>query len=40
MYLDADLKTKERALKKLRGPTNTPLRYRPPDRLLEFLQGL
>jgi site-specific recombinase XerD len=40
MYLDADLKTKERALKKLRGPTNTPLRYRPADRLLEFLQGL
>jgi hypothetical protein len=40
MYLEADLQMKQRALKTLRVPKNAPVRYRPPDRLLQFLQGL
>jgi integrase/recombinase XerD len=40
MYLEADLQMKQRALKTLRAPRNTSIRYRPPDRLLQFLQGL
>jgi integrase/recombinase XerD len=40
MYLEADLQMKQRALKTLRPPTNAAMRYRPPDRLLQFLQGL
>lgn len=40
MYVEADLKMKQRALKSLQAPRNTPVRYRPPDRLLQFLQGL
>jgi integrase/recombinase XerD len=40
MYLEADLQMKQRALKTLRAPKNASMRYRPPDRLLQFLQGL
>jgi integrase/recombinase XerD len=40
MYIAADLKTKERALKMLQPPKNTPVRYRPTDRVLQFLEGL
>jgi integrase/recombinase XerD len=40
MYLEADLQMKQRALKTLQAPKNAPVRYRPPDRLLQFLQGL
>jgi len=40
MYLEADLQMKQRALNTLRAPQNTPTRYRPPDRLLQFLQCL
>lgn len=40
MYVEADLKMKEQALKKLKAPRHAPIRYRPPDRLLAFLQGL
>jgi len=40
MYLEADLQTKQRALKTLHAPTHTALRYRPSDRLLQFLQSL
>jgi len=39
-YVEADLEMKERALKALQPPKTTPLRYRPNDRLLQFLQGL
>jgi site-specific recombinase XerD len=40
MYVEADLAMKERALKNLRAPQSTSVRYRPPDRVLEFLQSL
>ena len=40
MYLDADLKMKQLALKSLHGPKHSGLRYRPSDNLLQFLQGL
>jgi len=39
-YIEADLAIKERALKNLQSPRNISVRYRPPDRVLEFLQGL
>jgi site-specific recombinase XerD len=40
-YLHADLTIKERALAKLTPTAATePGRYRPPDRLLAFLEGL
>jgi len=40
IYLHADLAIKERALART-TPTNTrPGRYRPPDPLLAFLEGL
>jgi site-specific recombinase XerD len=39
-YVDADLKMKEAALRKLQPVTNKRLRYRPRDRLLAFLDGL
>jgi site-specific recombinase XerD len=40
VYLHADLSLKERALART-APPNTPTgRYRPPDPLLEFLEGL
>ena len=40
IYLHADLELKERALAKIAPPTNPPGRYRPPDRLLAFLEAL
>ena len=40
MYVEADLAMKEQALKRLQAPQNRSARYRPPDPVLEFLQGL
>jgi len=40
MYLEADLAMKERALSRLQPPTKSAARYKPPDRLMQFLQGL
>jgi site-specific recombinase XerD len=39
-YLHADLAIKERALARLTPTSPQPARYRPPDRLLAFLEGL
>ena len=40
IYLHADMKIKERALARTTPPDTTPGRYRPPDRLLAFLEAL
>ncbi len=40
IYLHADLALKERALAKTTPPNSTPGRYRPPDRMLAFLEAL
>lgn len=40
IYLHADLATKERALARTAPTGTTPGRYRPPDSLLAFLEGL
>jgi site-specific recombinase XerD len=40
MYVEADLAMKERALRLVQPMKTAPLRYRPPDRLLQFLQSL
>jgi integrase/recombinase XerD len=40
MYIEADLAMKERALSRLHAPSTGRARYRPPDRLMHFLQGL
>ena len=40
MYVEADLAMKERALAKVQEPRTAPLRYRPTDRLLQFLDTL
>lgn len=40
MYLHADLALKEKALARTASPTTKPGRYRPPDRLLAFLESL
>ena len=40
LYVEADLKMKEAALKAVQPPGTKQVRYRPPDRLLDFLQGL
>ncbi|MGD0047631.1 MAG: tyrosine-type recombinase/integrase [Bryobacteraceae bacterium] len=40
IYVEADLKMKEAALKAVRPPSTKPIRYEPPDRLLRFLQEL
>jgi integrase/recombinase XerD len=40
MYLHADLALKERALARTKPPDSKPGRYRPPDALLGFLDGL
>ena len=40
MYLEADLAMKERALGRLQPPAKSGTRYKPPDRLMQFLQGL
>ena len=39
-YVHADLKLKEKALARTASPDVTAGRYRPPDRLLAFLEGL
>jgi integrase len=39
-YLEADLATKEAALRRLPGPTAATRRFRPGDRLLAFLDTL
>lgn len=40
IYIEADLKMKEAALKAFQPRTTKPIRYQPPDRMLRFLQGL
>jgi site-specific recombinase XerD len=40
MYVEADLAMKERALKRIQPIRSTSLRYRPSDRVLQFLQSL
>ena len=40
IYLEATLAMKERALAKTSPPTGKPGRYRPGDRLLNFLSSL
>jgi site-specific recombinase XerD len=40
MYIEADLALKERALGKLQEPPHKRLRYKPSDKLLQFLEGL
>ena len=40
MYLEADLAMKERALSRLQPPAKAGARYKPPDPLMQFLQGL
>jgi site-specific recombinase XerD len=39
-YLEADLATKEATLSRLNEPHLRPARFRPPDRLLAFLEQL
>ena len=40
IYLDATLAMKEQALAKATPPTGQPTRYKPTDKLLDFLNGL
>ena len=40
IYLHADMTIKERALARTTPPGTIPGRYKPPDRLLAFLEGL
>jgi integrase/recombinase XerD len=40
IYLHADLALKEQALNRTNPPDTTPGRYRPPDKLLAFLEAL
>ena len=40
LYLQGDLSTKERALARTAPATTPPGRYRPPDKLLAFLEAL
>lgn len=40
MYMEADLKMKEKALARVQPPDTPETRYRPPDELLGFLQRL
>jgi hypothetical protein len=40
IYLHADLALKQRALDRTTPPGTTTGRYRPPDQLLAFLDGL
>lgn len=40
VYLHADLALKEQALARTAPPNTKPGRYRPPDRLLAFLEAL
>ncbi len=40
IYVEADLAMKERALSRLQPPGIVGSRYRPPDKLMQFLQNL
>ena len=40
LYLEADLKMKEAALKRIEDPALAPVRFQAPDRLLAFLEAL
>lgn len=40
LYIEADLRMKEQALKRVQPPTTKSPRFRPSDRLLAFLDGL
>jgi integrase/recombinase XerD len=40
IYLHADMSQKERAIARVTPPDTKPGRYRPPDALLAFLEGL
>ena len=40
MYLQADLAMKERTLNRLQPMTASQARYRPPDKLMQFLMSL
>lgn len=40
LYLEADLAMKEAALRRLEDPNPQPVRFKPPDRLLAFLEAL
>lgn len=40
LYIEADLRMKEQALKRVQSPATKSPRFRPPDRLLAFLGGL
>jgi integrase/recombinase XerD len=40
MYIEVDLAMKERALSTLQSPRSKQRRYRPTDRVLQFLEGL
>ena len=40
LYIEADLQMKRDALKRIENKTAKPLRFRPPDRLLAFLEAL
>lgn len=40
MYVEADLAMEERTLSSLRAPNVKAVRFRPADRLLQFLNGL
>jgi integrase/recombinase XerD len=39
-YLHADMELKQRALDRTTSPNAKPGRYRPPDKLLAFLESL
>ena len=40
IYLHADNKIKQRAIETVAPPGTPPGRYKPPDQLLAFLEGL
>jgi site-specific recombinase XerD len=40
MYVEADLAMKERALRSVSPPKTAAIRFRPSDRVLQFLQSL
>jgi hypothetical protein len=40
IYLEADMKMKEQALKLLRPPKTKTFRYKAPNRVLSFLESL
>jgi hypothetical protein len=39
-YIELDLQMKERCLRKLQSPKNRASRFKPTDRLLQFLEHL